>query len=71
MGSVAPPNAITDRTVIPVKGSVEDWKDDFKNFLLTLKAQPGFIRMRWGPRSEDMNVLDLMTGLSPHPTIVI
>lgn len=56
-------NAITDRLIIPVKGNVDDWKEDFKQFLLTLKGQPGFIRFRWGPRSEDMGVLDLLTGM--------
>lgn len=63
MGSNGPsPNAITDRVIIPVKGSVDDWKEPFKNLLLTLKAQPGYIRTRWGPRSEDMNTIDLMIG---------
>lgn len=63
MGSNGPPpNAITDRLIIPVKGSVEDWKEDYKQFLLTLKEQQGFIRSRWSPRSEDMGVLDLMIG---------
>lgn len=58
------PNAITDRVVVPVKGSVDDWKEQYKQFLLTLKDQPGYIRTRWGPRSEDMNTIDLMIGTS-------
>lgn len=57
------PNAITTRVIIPVKGSVDDWKEQFKAFLLTLKEQPGYIRTRWGPRSEDMNTIDLMIGM--------
>lgn len=56
------PNAITERVIIPVKGGVDDWKEPYKQFLLTLKEQPGFIRTRWGPRSENMGVIDLMTG---------
>lgn len=63
MGSTAPPpNAITDRLVLPVKGGVEDWKEPYKQFLLSLKEQPGYIRTRWGPRSEDMNTIDLLIG---------
>ncbi|KAJ4393847.1 hypothetical protein N0V93_003062 [Gnomoniopsis smithogilvyi] len=59
---VPPPNAITERIILPVKGGVDDWKEPYKQFLLTLKEQPGFIRSRWGPRSENMGVLDLLTG---------
>lgn len=55
-------NAITDRLIVPVKGGVDDWKEDFKQFLLCFKGQPGFLRFRWGPRSEDLNTLDLLTG---------
>lgn len=63
MSSVAPPaNAITERVIIPVKGGVDDWKEPYKQFLLTLKEQPGFIRTRWGPRSENMGVIDLLVG---------
>ncbi|KAL1854391.1 hypothetical protein Daus18300_011490 [Diaporthe australafricana] len=62
-----PPTAITERVIIPVKGGVEDWKEPFKQLLLTLKEQPGYIRTRWGPRSEDPQTLDLMIGwVSPE-----
>lgn len=65
MGSIVPPpNAITERVIIPVKGGVDDWKEAYKQFLLTLKEQPGFIRSRWGPRSENMAVLDLLVGMN-------
>jgi hypothetical protein len=57
-----PPTAITERVIIPVKGGVEDWKEPYKQLLLTLKEQPGFIRTRWGPRLEDPQTLDLMVG---------
>lgn len=59
-----PPTAITERVIIPVKGGVEDWKEPYKQLLLTLKDQPGYIRTRWGPRSEDPQTLDLMIGKS-------
>lgn len=59
-----PPTAITERVIIPVKGGVEDWKESYKQLLLTLKEQPGYIRTRWGPRSEDPQTLDLMIGKS-------
>ncbi|KAI3393225.1 hypothetical protein diail_4552 [Diaporthe ilicicola] len=62
-----PPTAITERVIIPVKGGVEDWKEPYKQLLLTLKDQPGYIRTRWGPRSEDPQTLDLMIGwVSPE-----
>lgn len=61
-----PPTAITERVIIPVKGGVEDWKEPYKQLLLTLKDQPGYIRTRWGPRSEDPQTLDLMIGKCMH-----
>ncbi|POS77285.1 hypothetical protein DHEL01_v204314 [Diaporthe helianthi] len=62
-----PPTAITERVIIPVKGGVEDWKEPYKQLLLTLKDQPGYIRTRWGPRIEDPQTLDLMIGwVSPE-----
>lgn len=63
MGSNGPPpNAITDRLVIPLTGGVDGWKEQVKQLLLTLKAQPGYIRTRWGPRSENMDTIDLLIG---------
>lgn len=54
---------MTDRVIVSVKGGVDDWKEHFKQFLLILKEQPGYIRTQWGPCSEDMNTIDLMIGM--------
>ncbi|KAH8895192.1 hypothetical protein GQ53DRAFT_855345 [Thozetella sp. PMI_491] len=57
-----PPNAVTERLIIPVNGGVDDWKEQLKTFLLTLKKQPGYLRTRWGPWEENMQKLDLIIG---------
>ncbi|ORY60827.1 uncharacterized protein BCR38DRAFT_348649 [Pseudomassariella vexata] len=49
----------TERVIIPVNGGVEDWKEQLKALLITIKQQPGYIRTRWGPWSEDKQKLDL------------
>jgi hypothetical protein len=56
-------SGVTERVVFPVKGGVDDWKNQFKVVLQTLKRQPGYIRTRWGPWSEDMQKLDLLVGM--------
>ncbi|KAK3943897.1 hypothetical protein QBC46DRAFT_416695 [Diplogelasinospora grovesii] len=55
-------SGITERVIIPVAGGVEDWKEQLKFFLQSLKEQPGYLRTRWGPWSEDMQKLDLLIG---------
>jgi hypothetical protein len=55
-------SGVTERVIFPVKGGVEDWKHGLKLILQTLKQQPGYIRTRWGPWSEDMQYLDLLIG---------
>ncbi|KAH8886301.1 hypothetical protein GQ53DRAFT_796890 [Thozetella sp. PMI_491] len=54
--------AVTERVIFSVKGGVEDWKEGLKLVLQTLKQQPGYLRTRWGPWSENMQKLDLLIG---------
>ncbi|KAH8879213.1 hypothetical protein GQ53DRAFT_789454 [Thozetella sp. PMI_491] len=54
--------AVTERLTIPVKGGVEGWKEQLKAQLQALKTQPGYLRTRWGPWSEDLQKLDLLVG---------
>jgi hypothetical protein len=53
---------VTERAIFTVTGGVEDWKHGLKLVLQTLKQQPGYLRTRWGPWSEDMQKLDLLIG---------
>ncbi|GKT65053.1 dimeric alpha-beta barrel containing protein [Colletotrichum tofieldiae] len=55
-------NAVTERVTIPVLGGVENWKEQLKFMLQTLGKQPGYLRTRWGPWSEDQQKLELITG---------
>jgi hypothetical protein len=54
----------TERVIVPVKGGVEDWKEQLKVLLQTLKEQKGYLRTRWGPHSEDLQKLELLIGES-------
>lgn len=56
------PPGVAERVVLSVKGGVEDWKEQLKFLLQTLKTQPGYVRTRWGPWEEDMQKLDLIIG---------
>ncbi|KAL0941697.1 uncharacterized protein CTRU02_204460 [Colletotrichum truncatum] len=59
----APPSAgVTERMIIPVKGTKEDWKEPLKTYLLALKNHDGYLRTRWGPWSENEQMLDLISG---------
>ncbi|KAJ2898788.1 hypothetical protein MKZ38_003658 [Zalerion maritima] len=60
--------AVTERCTIPVKGGVEDWKNQLKQFLQMLRKQDGYLRTRWGPCSEDMQRLELLIGKSLVPS---
>ena len=53
---------VTERLIIPVKGGVEDWKEQVKVLLQTLKKQEGNIRTRWGPHCENQNMLEFLIG---------
>lgn len=53
---------VTERLIIPVKGGVDDWKEQVKFLLQTLKKQEGNIRTRWGPHSENQNMLEFLIG---------
>lgn len=55
-------HAVTERVIIPVRGSVDNWKEQLKSMLQTLQSQPGHLRTRWGPWSEDPQRLELLTG---------
>lgn len=55
-------NAVTERLFIPVQGDVENWKLQLKFFLQVLKNQQGYLRTRWGPWSENLQVLELSIG---------
>ncbi|WQF83718.1 hypothetical protein CDEST_08732 [Colletotrichum destructivum] len=64
----APPSAgVTERMIIPVKGTKEDWKEPLKAYLLALKQQDGYLRTRWGPWSENEQILDLISGTQIIP----
>ncbi|KAK1719293.1 hypothetical protein BDP67DRAFT_459097 [Colletotrichum lupini] len=60
--SAPPAGGVTERMIIPVKGTKEDWKEPPKTYLLALKTQDGYLRTRWGPWSENEQVLDLISG---------
>jgi quinol monooxygenase YgiN len=53
---------VTERLIIPVKGGVDDWKEQVKVLLQTVKKQEGNIRTRWGPHSENQNMLEFLIG---------
>lgn len=53
---------VTERVIISVTGDVESWKEQLKVLLQTLKEQPGHLRTRWGPHSEDQQKLELLIG---------
>ena len=53
---------VTERLIIPVKGCVDDWKEQVKVLLQTVKKQEGNIRTRWGPHSENQNMLEFLIG---------
>ncbi|GJD04863.1 hypothetical protein ColKHC_13688 [Colletotrichum higginsianum] len=55
-------NAVTERVTIPVLGGIENWKEQLKFMLQALSRQPGYLRTRWGPWSEDHQKLEVMTG---------
>ncbi|KAF6840306.1 dimeric alpha-beta barrel containing protein [Colletotrichum plurivorum] len=58
-----PPAAgVTERMLIPVCGTKEDWKEPLKAYLLALKNQDGYLRTRWGPWTENEQILDLISG---------
>ncbi|KAK1982724.1 hypothetical protein LZ30DRAFT_589973 [Colletotrichum cereale] len=61
MESAQPTNAVTERMTILVLGGVENWKDQLKFMLQALDRQPGRLRTRWGPWTEDQQKLELIT----------
>ncbi|KAK1959643.1 hypothetical protein LY78DRAFT_725380 [Colletotrichum sublineola] len=60
--SISPNTAVTERMIIPVRGTKEDWKEPLKAYLLALKRQDGYLRSRWGPWSENEETIDLLSG---------
>ncbi|GJC87576.1 hypothetical protein ColLi_10414 [Colletotrichum liriopes] len=60
--SAPPATGVTERMIIPVRGTKEDWKEPLKAYLLALKQQDGYLRTRWGPWSENEQTLDLISG---------
>ncbi|KAK1561596.1 uncharacterized protein LY79DRAFT_686186 [Colletotrichum navitas] len=60
--SISPNTPVTERMIIPVRGTKEDWKEPLKAYLLALKQQNGYLRSRWGPWSENEQNLDLLSG---------
>lgn len=58
---------VTEKYIIPVTGGVEDWKNQLKFVLQTLKKQDGYLRTRWGPCNEDMQRLALIVGTLTYP----
>ncbi|WYZ37742.1 hypothetical protein EsH8_II_001248 [Colletotrichum jinshuiense] len=57
-----PATGVTERMIIPVKGTKADWSEPLKAYLLALKTQDGYLRTRWGPWSENEQILDLISG---------
>ncbi|KAF6797619.1 hypothetical protein CSOJ01_12864 [Colletotrichum sojae] len=55
-------NAVTERVIVPVRGSIDAWREPLKFLLQTLQKQPGYVRTRWGPWKEDPQRLELLTG---------
>ncbi|KAF6811826.1 hypothetical protein CPLU01_15041 [Colletotrichum plurivorum] len=55
-------NAVTERVIIPVRGSIDAWREPLKFLLQALQKQPGYLRTRWGPWREDPQKLELLTG---------
>lgn len=41
---------------------VDDWKEAYKQFLLSVKDSNGFYRYRWGPWSEDGSKLEIIAS---------
>ena len=50
------------RVILDVKGSVDDWKEGFKQFLLVVKDSEGYFRYRWGPWEEDYSKLEILAS---------
>jgi hypothetical protein len=48
------------RVLLDVNGGVDDWKEAYKTFLLTLKGSDGYNRYRWGPWQNDHSKLEIM-----------
>lgn len=57
-----PPSVGPSRITLDVKGDVPDWKEAFKQFLLTVKDSDGYFRYRWGPWEEDRGKLEIMAS---------
>ncbi|TVY84176.1 hypothetical protein LSUE1_G000952 [Lachnellula suecica] len=53
---------ITERLTLSVKLGVDEWKEQVKFLLQTLKKQEGNIRTRWGPHAEDESKLEFLIG---------
>ncbi|GKT46593.1 uncharacterized protein ColSpa_06774 [Colletotrichum spaethianum] len=64
--SAPPATGVTERMIIPVKGTKEDWKEPLKAYLLALKQHDGYLRTRWGPWSENEQILDLISGIKKN-----
>ncbi|EQL03350.1 Dimeric alpha-beta barrel [Ophiocordyceps sinensis CO18] len=60
-----PPSVGPSRITLDVKGDVPDWKEAFKQFLLTVKDSDGYFRYRWGPWEEDRGKLEIMATWAP------
>ncbi|KAK1710517.1 uncharacterized protein CLUP02_08718 [Colletotrichum lupini] len=60
-----PPNLGPTRVILHVKGDVPDWKEEFKQFLLTVKDSEGYFRYRWGPWEEDHSKLEILATWAP------
>lgn len=58
-----PPNLGPTRVILHVKGDVPEWKEEFKQFLLTVKDSEGYFRYRWGPWEEDHSKLEILASM--------
>ncbi|KAJ8062668.1 hypothetical protein OCU04_009190 [Sclerotinia nivalis] len=54
--------AITERVILSVNGSVDEWKDALKFMIQIMSIQDGHLRARYGPHTEDKQKIELLIG---------
>ncbi|PHH76601.1 hypothetical protein CDD80_1387 [Ophiocordyceps camponoti-rufipedis] len=64
-----PPITGPTRVIIDLKGGVDDWKESFKEFLLSIKASDGVIHHQWGPWEDDNSKLEIVAVWMPKEKI--
>ncbi|CAD6442414.1 08dc36b4-9857-4787-bf69-2ddf8bc804b9 [Sclerotinia trifoliorum] len=54
--------AITERVILPVNGSVDEWKDALTFMIQIISIQDGHLRTRYGFHTEDKQKIELLIG---------